>query len=276
MRTLNTLKCVLAMQTNSRLFPSIPGLMGWILDGLDCVYTSKKLTSQDISVNNFPASSVKCDCYNTSQFWHETINTLPDNAKMWYRGEHRAQTFPRRSVDKVVLFWGGNTFSSHKVCCGTYPWDWDLSCYVYCRNQLSICRAGSQMCRLGLQWSVQPKMKLEWIATKRARSWTPAFFTNRDQDISELDMFGGVIACLTNELCIFPHVQENKFDQSRWIVNWWKEGFLHRKNKFDSSFILRTASAQMRMQLREMASKKLNSSWDFFFLLKTGITSLFC
>lgn len=270
MRTHKTLKCVLPMQTNSRLFLSIPGLVGWILDILDYVYASKKLTSQDIGVNDFPGSSVKCDCYNTSQFWHKTINTLPDNPKMWHRGEHRAQTFPRSSIDKVVLFWGGNTFSSHKVWHRAYPWDWDLSRYVYCRNQLSICRAGSQTCRLGMQWSMQPKMKLEWVAMNRARSWTSAFFTNKEQDISELDVFGRVMAgplhviCLTNKLCIFPHAQENKFNQSRWIVNWWKEGFLHMKNKFDSSFILRMISAQMRMQLHEMASKKLNSSLDFF------------
>jgi len=44
MRTHNTLKCVLPMQTNSSLLLSVPGLMGWILDILDYVHARKKVT----------------------------------------------------------------------------------------------------------------------------------------------------------------------------------------------------------------------------------------
>lgn len=63
-------------------------------------------------------------------------------------------------MGRVVLFWGGNTFSNHKICHGTHSWDWNLSHFLYSGNQLSICMAGSQICLLGVQCSMQQKMEL--------------------------------------------------------------------------------------------------------------------
>lgn len=137
------------------------------------------------------------------------------------------------------------------------------------------------MCLLRMQWSVQPKMKLKWVAMKKAKSWT-AFSPSKDQDASELDVFGRVVAsplhvsCLTNDLCIFPYAQEHKFNHSRLILNWWKWDFLHMKNKSDITFILKTKQDLYRGEWNYIRQQV--RSWiprgTIFLILKTGITSL--
>lgn len=46
MKTHNTLKCVLPMQTNSSSLLGVIGLMGWISDILDNVYATEKFTGR--------------------------------------------------------------------------------------------------------------------------------------------------------------------------------------------------------------------------------------
>lgn len=92
-------------------------------------------------------------------------------------------------MNEAVLLWGGSAFSNHKLCHSTYSGRWDLLhlffCCIslYCRDELYIFRAESQMWLLGIRWSTQPKMEHEWVAMNDTWSWTTAFFTSKDQNI---------------------------------------------------------------------------------------------
>lgn len=120
-----------------------------------------------------------------------------------------------------------------------------------------------------------------WVAMKTANSWT-AFSTSKDQDVSELDMFGRVVAsplhvsCSKNDLSVFPYAQEHKFNHSRLILNWWKCNVLHMKNKSDSTFILKTKQYLYRGEWNYIKQqvRRLIPHETIFFILKTGITSL--
>ena len=149
MRTHNTLKCVLPMQTNSSLLLSVPGLMGWILDILDYVHARKKVTvgilvwtiSQDHLLNII-------------------LRIIPSFDMRHLILSQRMLRYDTRVSTGQSLFsegaWTRLSYSeeeNHKVCQGTWLWDRDLSHFLYYRDQLSICRAGKQSACWG--WSGQ-------------------------------------------------------------------------------------------------------------------------